>query len=192
MNMRITARRFAGLAVFAAVIGAAGLAQTGHANNASQVVPPVDPYLLTFEQYENSEVQDVFYVYDLAGVLRFNHQLGDGTLVNDRVANATEITAYTDHKNLLLKQAASAELVGDFEIGQNVHQWTDNRAAELAQCETDMLAGTATLFNNLGVNGQNLTIQRMQQCIATNARVNRITIVKLEQLLVDRGIIDPE
>lgn len=79
--------------------------------------------------------------------------------------------------------------------GSNVGDWVTNRTAELSQCETDMsdlvalLAPVGGDFDALGTSARDTVISGMADCIETNSRVNRITINKLYQLLIQQGII---
>lgn len=110
----------------------------------------------------------------------------------ERLATADELSLFNarnDPSTLQFEQS-QANLTGAQE-GVNWPTFIANRTAALASCETDMQTGQANSFTALGANGQNLTINRMQECIELNSKNGRQLVNYLFDLLVERGIIQP-
>lgn len=74
--------------------------------------------------------------------------------------------------------------------------WLSNRTTELESCEADMNALVLLLepaggdFDALGPNTRDSVISGIASCIEVNSRVNRITINKLLEILVQDGITE--
>lgn len=155
------------------------------------ILDPAQP-ILRNATYSNSQLQAV----DEAGIRLSDGQIGVvrtnsvGTVIVNRLANAGEQEIYNAFVASETIGTSIDNLTGQQE-GQNWKPWIDSRTVELQSCESDMQTGQASQFNSLGNNAQNITIERMQECIELNAKINRITINRLYDLLISEGIIDP-
>lgn len=157
----------------------------------SQVTPPADPDAYRLEQYNAGGLTSVVFIFDNGGVVTYEEQAPDGTVLVNRSATAAEENFYIKHVHGLRIAEAENSLTGNPEGGGNVYEtWVANRTAELQSCQDDMGAGIAVNFNDLGVNAQNNTIRRMQECIQTNSRVHKQVIKNLYELLLVEDILE--
>lgn len=163
------------------------------ASSNNQVSPPIDENnaLWRNDIWANSTLQHVTFLYSNAGTIMYERQSSLGVVLESRIATAQEQTVYYENLDNSLVIEALNNITGSIGGEPNYKTWVDNRTLELQSCEDDMSTGQGLLFNNLGANGQNQTITRMQECIKTNSRVHRIVISNLYDLLVTEGLISP-
>lgn len=142
-----------------------------------QINPPSDPFSKREEFYDSNNLTEVHFLFDNNGTVTFESQSPTGIVLENRPATTEETTSYIDYSNT-----------------QKAYLWVENRTTELESCENDMDAIVLLLeplggdFDSLGPNTKDSLISGIASCIEVNSRVNRITINKLLDMLVQNGI----
>lgn len=143
----------------------------------NQVTPPSDPNALKFESWSSSSLQTVEFIFDDSGTITYERQAANGTVLENRIATIEEEDQYLHSIDI-----------------STATQWVTDRTAELEQCEDDMLALDVALdiadWDSRSSNFRSQSIQGIALCQEVNSRVNRITINKLLEQLINGGIIE--
>jgi len=114
-----------------------------------------------------------------------------GQQIEVRLATPNEIELYTTLEDQT-KQSTAAENLKLGAEGTSWDIWVANRTAELEACESNMLdlinALNITDWDSRTSNFRNQSIQGIATCEEVNARVNRLTIQGILEILTEKGL----
>lgn len=157
--------------------------RVAHASTSNQIPPVTDPCVFRDVTDNTLQVE----IYDNVGTVTYRESdLQANSVTVERAATASEIALYDTQCQP--SDVSLSNLKGNIS-GESAANWVATRTIELQACEDDMSAGQSIDFASLGANGQSQVIHRVEECVASDSRAERIQIQRLYDLLVAQGIL---